>query len=305
MTQALKQQGPTVESPALDPLVRLPFGSPVEEVMAVVARDGGVVLTGALSRAQVDAVNAELEPLMGPVQQGNFGRDESNFIVDFYGRKTKRLQHCLKFSRTYREAFIANPMLAEYVAAVLPGRVGSHMLFASQGIEIFPGETAQMLHRDGSPMAGTLGMNNAQAAELVCNTLLALTDVTEAMGATRVIPGSHLDADFNVPGDPAATVPALLGAGDALFLNGKLLHGGGANTTRDRSRRIISTSFCVGFMIPEEAWPFIFSVEEVRSYPRALQQLLGFRSIPMMDEDPGFLWRVQTRPLEQHLGLDD
>jgi ectoine hydroxylase-related dioxygenase (phytanoyl-CoA dioxygenase family) len=282
---------------------RIAFGSDVAEVARIVARDGGVVLTGALTRDEVEAVNSELDVVMGPLPQGTFGKGEDNFIAELYGRHTKRLQHCVKYSKTYREAFLGDEFLSEYVAAVVPGKAGSHSLFAAQAIEICPGEKVQELHRDGKGFLQTLGINSADAVNVVANTLLALTDVTEEIGATRVIPGSHLWGDFTKSGTQEQTVPATMNAGDMLFYNGKLLHGGGANTTKDRSRRVMSTAFSISFLTSEEAWPFVLSVDEVRAYPRLLQAYLGFHSVAYRGEQPGFLWRADSRPLEDYLGL--
>jgi ectoine hydroxylase-related dioxygenase (phytanoyl-CoA dioxygenase family) len=269
-------------------------------VAAICRRDGGVVLTGALSREEVAAINAELDTVMKRVRPAG---DAEQFAA-FMGGHTKRLAHALKFSPTYRDRFICNPSLIEYVASVIPGTPGTHSLFASQAIEIFPGETPQELHRDGQVVQTLLGIHHRDGANLMANAILALTDVTEEIGATRVVPGSHLWDDYTVTPAMEETVPALLGAGDVFFFMGKTLHGGGANVTRDKSRRVISSAFSIPFFMGEESWPFVFSVEEVRQFPPLLQTMLGFRSVSCRGEEPGFLWRVDMQPLENHLGLE-
>lgn len=283
-------------------LTRMPFGSPIPDVLAVVARDGGVVLTGALTREQVDAVNAELDVVMGATD-GSFGNTEDNYIAKFMGLRTKRLQHCIKHSRTYREAYVASDVLAGYVAAMLDGGIGNQMLNATHAIEIHPGEVAQELHRDGRGFLKRLGLDRPGAIEVVMNTLLALTDITEEMGATRVIPGSHLWEDYNDPGSQEQTIPALLSAGDILLINGRVLHGSGNNVTANRPRRLIATSWSMNFLMSEEAWPFALSLEEVRTWPPVVQSWVGFRSISYRGESPGFLWRVDNKPLEEVLGF--
>jgi hypothetical protein len=284
-------------------LARVPFGTEVGEVMAIIARDGGVILTGALTREEVAQVNADLDPHMNRTDKGNFGAGETNYIADFMGHKTKRLVHCVRYSKVYRERIVGNPKLAEYIAGLIPGTPGNHSLGASHAIEIFPGETAQDLHRDANTMLTLLNMYHAGGPEMLVNTLLALTDITEEMGATRVIPRSHLWTDYEAPASQAQTIPALLNAGDLLLYSGRMLHGGGANVTEDRSRRVISTAFAVAFFMGEEAWPFAIPVEEVRDYPKQVQTYLGFRSVSFAGEEPGFLWRVNAKPLEDFLKL--
>ncbi len=63
---------------------------------------------------------------------------------------------------------------------------GHCQLSAPTGIEIGPGEVAQILHHDDAiyPLP-------RPHAEVVLNTMWALDDFTEANGATRIVPGSH------------------------------------------------------------------------------------------------------------------
>lgn len=298
MATATIEEGRTVTE-----LERIPFGSPPEDVARIVARDGGVILTGALTRDQVDAVNGELDGPFGALRPGNFSTGEDSFIADFYGHTTVRLLHCVRYSKTLRDAFLDQAIIQEYAAATMTGPVGSHTMYSSQGIAIHPGEKVQMLHRDDQGLASILGTHHRDGTSIQVNFLLALTEVTEEMGATRVIPGSHLWEDFTDPGTHEQTIPATMEPGDVLFINGKVLHGGGANVTEDRVRRVLSTAISPGIILGEEAWPHVIPLEEVKTYSPRLQAMLGFHSISVAGEQPGFLWRAESLPLQNYLKL--
>ena len=304
-----------VESQDWTPTIeRVSFGSDVAQVAEIVDRDGGVILTDVLTREEVDAVNRELEPSMerhaGSALAEVFagvtatGRKEKE-KTGYEGARTRHLQHCVKRSKTYRDKILASEILGEYVEAVVPGCFGRFSCFASVVIDALPGEIRQNLHRDGFFLFGpyTGHGNDNRLPNVFCNTLLALTDSTEEMGATRVIPRSGHWSDLSGGGSQDQTIPVEMQAGEMFFYNGKTLHSGGANTT-DRTRRLLATSFTRPDVMGEEAWPFVISLDEARTYPKRVQELLGFRSITTTGEKPGFLWRVDTKPLEEHLDLE-
>jgi ectoine hydroxylase-related dioxygenase (phytanoyl-CoA dioxygenase family) len=99
------------------------------------------------------------------------------------------------------------------------------------------------------------------------------------------------------------TVPAVMKAGSAFFFGGKVIHGGGANTTRSVKRRVIATGFNPGFMVPEEAYPFVVPMEVARQMSPTLQQLIGFRSFHQYRQGGGSLWQHNYEELADYLAL--
>lgn len=275
------------------------FGAPVAEVMALIGRDGGVILEGMLTRAQVDQINVDLDAELDALHCGTIKEDE--LAKAFWGSRTKRLTSAISLSKTYRDAVVDNDVTLGYVTEMFKGVSDTLWLCASQIIEIHPGETAQMLHRDMAnyPIFFRYGPSGP---EVMVNILVALTDCTDAAGATRIIPGSH-KWDFTEPGAPEMTVPVVMKAGSGVLFGGKLVHGGGANTTRDVRRRVVATAFNPGFLVPEEAHPFVVPMELARQMSPRLQQLIGFRSFHQKKPLGGSLWQHNYEELALHLKL--
>jgi ectoine hydroxylase-related dioxygenase (phytanoyl-CoA dioxygenase family) len=285
-------------------LTTLPFGSPLEEVMAVIDKDGGVILEGALSPEQLEVVNQDAEKELAARRCGTIKEDPGQ--QDFFGMHTKRLTNAITLSPTFREAFVDNDSTIEYAHAMLGyGEIwGSMWLNASQIIEIHPGETEQPLHRD-SGLYRVFTQFGPDGPDVIVNNLLALVDVTEDMGATRVIPGSH-KWDFDREFTQEMTIPAELKAGSVLLFSGKLVHGGGANITRDKARRVVVSSFNQGFLVPEEAYPFLVPMDEAKKMSPRMQQMIGFRShYDNRASGGGCLWQHNFEELALHLGMDD
>jgi ectoine hydroxylase-related dioxygenase (phytanoyl-CoA dioxygenase family) len=230
-----------------------------KEHEAAIDRDGFTILERVIEPELVEALNAELlhlEEVYGVVPADN----------SFEGARTVRIYNLLALGRLY-EAIPVHPEVLPVVEAVLdPGCLISSL----SSISIDPGETAQPIHADDQLIPLT-----KPHEPTVCNTMWALTDFTEANGATRVIPGSHLRDHSPDYGTPYDSIPAEMPKGSVLVWHGSLWHGGGANTTDER-RVGIAMNYCAGFIRQQENQQLGIPREIAAGFPRRLRELCGY-----------------------------
>ncbi|MCP2319315.1 Ectoine hydroxylase-related dioxygenase, phytanoyl-CoA dioxygenase (PhyH) family [Nocardia amikacinitolerans] len=280
-------------------LESVPADTPVADILAIIRRDGGVIIKGFLTKDQIDRFNADVEAPLQALRPGS--THDNEIVAAFHGSNTKRLTNLVTHSPTFRNEIIGKDLVHELCDAVYLEESGTYWMTTAQVIEIGPGNAAQILHRDLGNWYPFIGMG-PQGPEVTINFLIAFTDFTEENGATRVIPGSNHWENFEDNGTPEATIPAVMNAGDALVISGKVVHGGGANKTTDEYRRGVAFAFNPGFLTPEEAYPFLVDREVAETLPPRVQRVLGFRS-QYPTGSPG-LWQVDYADLAEHLGLD-
>lgn len=133
-----------------------------------------------------------------------------------------------------------------------------------------PGEAAQPIHEDTQliPLP-------RPHAPIVVNAIWALSDFTEANGATRIVPGSHLLDRAPEYGQPVDTAAAVMPAGSVMLFDSALWHGAGANTS-DARRYAFSCAYCAGWMRQQENFQLGIPQETARRFPRRLQELCGY-----------------------------
>ena len=110
---------------------------------------------------------------------------------------------------------------------------------------------------------------------ITVNSMWALTDFTEANGATRIVPGSHKFDHDPVYGEHYETVCAEMPAGSVLVWNSAMWHGGGQNLTDER-RDGIASYYCAGWIRQQENQQLGIPMDRIRRFDRRLQELCGF-----------------------------
>ena len=221
---------------------------------------GYSVVDGLLSPAEAAEKRAELNAVLDRTPTG---RNE------FEGYNTRRVYALFAKTRVF-DAAATHPLVGEVAEAVL----GPHQLSAPTGIEIGPGEPAQILHRDDSIYPLT-----EPHPEVVLNTMWALDGFTEANGATRLVPQSHKWAAGRWPSDDDQVIQAEMPAGSVIFYVGHLFHGGGANQT-DRPRLGVILEYAAAWLRPQENHLLAVPRETARQLSPRLQELLGYNIYP-------------------------
>jgi ectoine hydroxylase-related dioxygenase (phytanoyl-CoA dioxygenase family) len=237
-----------------------PVAFAVEPIVAALQRSGYAIVEGVLAPDQVAAIRAELRVVLDATPTG---RNE------FEGFSTRRIYRLFARTRAFDEWAI-HPVVTGVLDAVL----GPCQLSAPTGIEIGPGEPAQVLHRDDSiyPLPDPHG-------DVVLNTMWALDDFTNENGATRIVEGSDRWERTRRPGPDDPVIEATMLAGSVIFYTGSLLHGGGANRT-ETPRLGVILEYVAGWLRPQENHVIGVAPELVATLPERLQELLGYNIYP-------------------------
>jgi ectoine hydroxylase-related dioxygenase (phytanoyl-CoA dioxygenase family) len=224
-----------------------------------IARDGYTILERVIEPALVDALNDDLLRLEHDYQVAP--SDNS-----FEGSRTIRIYNLLAFGTLY-EAIPVHEEVLPLVERVLDAGC---LVSSLSSISIDPGERAQPIHADDQ-----LIPLDKPHVPTVCNSMWALTDFTEANGATRVIPGSHLADHSPDYGAPYDSIPAEMPKGSVLVWHGSLWHGGGANATEQR-RVGIAMNYCAGWIRQQENQQLGIPRQIAAGFSPRLRRLCGY-----------------------------
>lgn len=250
----------------------------LEQHVEAMNRNGFVILERLFSDEFCDrAVDAlhriQAEHAIGPMNQ------------DFSGRNTIRIMNMLQYDDLFQEI----PVHPGYLPIIQQYMDRECLLSGMDSAEILPGEKEQPLHTD------TWWHDDLRLDfPITVQSLLALTDFTEANGATRIVPGSHQWSAEQVAYDTAETGPVthlpaehIRGAGtewvpvvaeapkgSVILFDSRLVHSAGANRT-DKPRPAIISPFCRGWVRQFDNFAYGIPHERLRTFSPQLQQLIG------------------------------
>lgn len=259
----------------------LPSNASLDQILTAVAEDGAVIVEDFINPSLLARLNGDLDKWFGKMNAGEkYKNDEAALLA--LGTKTKRIQGLPARSDAAVELALSERFLGYGEKLLGFSDSGEIQYHVGTAIEIWPGEKAQYIHADEcdypSIITGPVGSGKRH---LIASCMFALTDFTAENGATRVIPGSHKVAEnwgaWDKYPEKHPTVPAVMKAGSAMFYDGKVAHGGGANNS-DKPRRGMVMIFSQGWLKPMEASSLVTPLARARALPKRMQQLLGFSS---------------------------
>jgi ectoine hydroxylase-related dioxygenase (phytanoyl-CoA dioxygenase family) len=231
----------------------------VELHVKEVAEQGYTIVEDAIEPALVDELTESLDRLERFL-------DVQPSPNSFEGHNTLRIYNLLAFDDVWQCVPVHTSVLPVVDRVLDPGCLISSL----SSIDILPGEAAQPIHADDQliPLP-------KPHPPTVCNSMWALTDFTEANGATRLIPGSHLRDHSPDYGKPYDSIAAEMPKGAVLIWHGSLWHGGGANDTDER-RVGVAMNYCAGYIRQQENQQLGLQRERVATFAPRLRELVGY-----------------------------
>ncbi|KAJ9311136.1 hypothetical protein DTO271D3_8625 [Paecilomyces variotii] len=267
---------------------RIPYSAPREEFISAIEEDGCVIIQNFTTKEKLARAQSEVQPYLDA--------DGEMSKVGALNGGTRTCTKLIGRSKTVREEFFSDPLyqdLSEHFLSLTttnyyntePSTNTTHPLLSiAITMDIRPGAAAQRLHRDDKNHHARHVRTSSYSYEPHRDMLLGLfvpgCDTTKEIGATRVVPGSHLWGDEKPDFGPdgcKGVVDAEMKAGDAFVMLGSLYHGGGEFMKDSGSRTVHIMFMCSGVYRQEEISYLSYPIEEVKTYSRLVQERLGWK----------------------------
>ena len=259
----------------------------LNEILAVLAQDGGVIVHNMLSPQVVANLLSELAPQSETSQVGP--KSDNKNVNHFWGQQTKRFTRLAQRSQTFADEVLVHPILTGVADELLKPSCASYWMNTGQMMIVMPGGAPQYMHRDSDDWPAMCSPT-APPCQISC--MFALSDFTAENGATRVAPGSHLWSDYSRQATDDEITQAVMPAGSGMIYLGKTLHSAGANKTESEARFGMHLSYVLGWLTPEEAGCLGVTEDRAKTFTKQQQQLLGYRCYDASDLNGGRLWTV-------------
>jgi len=230
------------------------------EISGHIHEHGFAIVDELADPAILDQLAAESAPY---VEASHTGRD----VYD--GRHTRRTGALIARCPSARR-LVMDPLVVATVERFLD-RATTVQLHLTQIISIEPGETGQKMHRDQMAFDFYAFPTDYHVQ---CNTMWALSDFTAENGATHIRPGTGAMDDEQA--ERVEAIQAEMKRGSVLFYDGKVLHGGGANTS-DSVRQGVNITYAVGWVRQEENQYLACPPEIARTLDDALLKMMGYQ----------------------------
>ncbi|KAF2108108.1 hypothetical protein BDV96DRAFT_616445 [Lophiotrema nucula] len=261
-------------------ITSLPATAPISDILAVIERDGGVILKNLASAEQLEAVDKDIEAYKAQ------SRSKDNALA-LIPKETCVIPGLVGKSPTIAEV-CESPVLDALRTEILQDRfsviredfieenVIDPLLSISITLHIGYGAPRQRLHRDdnvhGTRHGGKFDLR--KAGQIGC--LIAGTQTIRENGATMFIPGSHKWDDNRWPRMDEVCF-AEMEPGSALVFLASCYHGGGQNTVPDTIRKVHGLFFVRGTMRTEENQFLAVPRSKALEMSEKMLSLLGYK----------------------------
>ncbi|KAF2653432.1 phytanoyl-CoA dioxygenase [Lophiostoma macrostomum CBS 122681] len=275
--------------PPIDPsykpsvsIAQLPATAPTEDILRIIERDGGIILTNFTTQEDLAAIDADVEAHRTKTRSTEGG------ALNIIPKQTLAMPGLVGKSPTMARICSENAVLEDLRTAILQDRfqvlredaveenVIDPLLSISITLHIGFGAPRQTLHRDdnvhGIRHGGAFDLK--RVSQFGC--LVAGTRTTRQNGATMFVPGSHRWDDARRPGLDGVCF-AEMQPGSALIFLASCYHGGGHNSVEGEVRKMHGLFFVRGTLRTEENQFLAIPRSKVLDMNPKMLSLLGYK----------------------------